>query len=77
MIHQMESTELGVGSSYTSTAGFTPLPAVASVNSFMSVEEEIAKLTWSVLDGSASLTDRQRLAALVDAQHARRRPLNR
>ena len=75
MIHQMESTELGTASSFLPHVAFKPLPAVA--DSFMSVEEEIAKLTWSVLDGSASLTDRQRLAALVDAQHARRRPLNR
>jgi hypothetical protein len=36
-------------------------------------EQEIARLTWTVLDGSASLTDRQRLAELVNAQHSRRR----
>lgn len=36
-------------------------------------EQEIARLTWSVLDGSASLPDRERLAELVNAQHARRR----
>lgn len=36
-------------------------------------EQEIARLTWSVLDGSAALADRQRLAELVNAQHARRR----
>jgi hypothetical protein len=35
-------------------------------------EQEITRLTWTVLDGSASLTDRQRLAELVNAQHARR-----
>jgi hypothetical protein len=36
-------------------------------------EQEITRLTWSVLDGSAALADRQRLAELVNAQHARRR----
>lgn len=35
-------------------------------------EQEIARLTWSVLDGGASLTHRQRLAELVNSQHARR-----
>jgi hypothetical protein len=38
-----------------------------------SVEQEISRLTWTVLDGSASLGDRQRLAELVNEQHARRR----
>jgi hypothetical protein len=37
-----------------------------------SAEQEIARLTWTVLDGSAALADRQRLAELVNAQHARR-----
>ena len=35
-------------------------------------ELEITRLTWSVLDGSATLADRQRLAELVKVQHARR-----
>lgn len=35
-------------------------------------EQEIMRLTWSVLDGSATLNDRQRLAELVNAQHSRR-----
>jgi hypothetical protein len=38
-----------------------------------SVEQEISRLTWAVLDRSASLADRQRLAELVNSQHARRR----
>lgn len=39
-------------------------------------EREIARLTWAVLDGSASRADRQRLGELVKVQHAaRRRPL--
>lgn len=37
-------------------------------------EQEIARLTWTVLDDGGSLPDRQRLAELVNAQHARRRP---
>ena len=40
-------------------------------------EQEITRLTWSVLDGSASLNDRQRLATLVNAQHAVRRRIDR
>ena len=39
-------------------------------------EQEITRLTWSVLDGSAALADRQRLAELVKAQHARRRRID-
>jgi hypothetical protein len=37
-----------------------------------SAESEIKRLTWSVLDGSASATDRRRLAELVRAQHSQR-----
>jgi hypothetical protein len=37
-----------------------------------SVEYEINRLTWSVLDGSASPSDRNRLADLVRSQHASR-----
>ncbi|MBA3482720.1 MAG: hypothetical protein H0T51_12975 [Pirellulales bacterium] len=46
-------------------------PADATLD-LETAEQEIARLTWTVLDGSASLTDRQRLAALVNAQHIRR-----
>ena len=48
-----------------------PMPAAAQLDP-ETAEQEIARLTWTVLDGSASLTDRQRLAELVNAQHARR-----
>ena len=41
------------------------------------VEQEIARLTWTVLDGGATLADRQRLAELVNAQHAQRRRFDR
>ena len=44
-----------------------PMPVNAE-----NAEQEITRLTWTVLDGSASLTDRQRLAELVEVQHARR-----
>lgn len=50
--------------------------AAASTNAFAgsrdSVEFEIARLTWAVLDGSASPLDRSRLADLVRLQHALR-----
>jgi hypothetical protein len=36
------------------------------------IEEEIARITWAVLDGRASWRDRVQLAELVNAQHARR-----
>jgi hypothetical protein len=38
-----------------------------------SMESEISRLTWAVLDGSASEQQRGRLADLVGAQHQRRR----
>jgi hypothetical protein len=41
------------------------------------IEQEIARLTWTVLDGGATLADRQRLAELVKAQHAQRRRFDR
>ena len=50
--------------------------SAASTNAFAgsceSVESEINRLTWAVLDGSASPTDRNRLADLVRLQHALR-----
>ena len=51
------------------------VPAAAPLDP-ETAEQEIARLTWTVLDGSASLTDRQRLAELVNAQHARRRRID-
>lgn len=42
-----------------------------------SIEQEITQLTWAVLDGGATLADRQRLAELVNAQHAHRRRFDR
>jgi hypothetical protein len=47
-------------------------PAAVHLNS-AAAEREIARLTWAVLDGSATLADRQRLGELVRAQHAARR----
>jgi hypothetical protein len=41
------------------------------------IEQEITRLTWAVLDGGATLSDRQRLAELVNAQHAQRRRVDR
>ncbi|MEM9352368.1 MAG: hypothetical protein AAGA92_05095 [Planctomycetota bacterium] len=39
-----------------------------------SVENEINRLTWSVLDGNATAAQRRRLAELVAEQHNRRPP---
>jgi hypothetical protein len=58
--------------------GLAP-PPVAPLSPFSAapagedIEREINQLTWSVLDGSASASDRQRLAELVKMQHAGRR----
>ena len=41
------------------------------------IEQEITRLTWAVLDGGATLTDRQKLAELVNAQHSQRRRFDR
>lgn len=41
------------------------------------IEQEIARLTWVVLDGGATLADRQRLAELVNAQHSQRHRFDR
>lgn len=35
-------------------------------------DAEIAKLTWAVLDGKATMEERTRLAELVNAQHQTR-----
>lgn len=49
------------------------VPALATPSLPMeSVEGEINRLTWLVLDGSASPGDRSRLADLVRAQHSHR-----
>ncbi len=41
------------------------------------IEQEITRLTWAVLDGGATLADRQKLAELVNAQHSQRRRFDR
>jgi hypothetical protein len=79
MIREAEAFEIG-----NLRAPFVPGPVAArtSVDSGSHVdletaEQEITRLTWSVLDGSASLSDRQRLAELVKAQHAVRQRIDR
>jgi hypothetical protein len=62
MIREVETLE-GTGFSAAAIAGYRPGE---------SVEREINRLTWSVLDGSASPNDRNRLADLVRTQHALR-----
>lgn len=49
-------------------------PVTAEVET---IEQEINRLTWAVLDGNASLADRQRLAELVNRQHILRRRVAR
>ncbi len=39
-----------------------------------SVENEISRLSWAVVDGRATAEQRERLAELVSAQHSRRHP---
>jgi hypothetical protein len=54
------------------TGRLSPASAAAFPGLGDSVEYEINRLTWSVLDGSASPSDRNRLADLVRSQHASR-----
>jgi hypothetical protein len=79
MIREAQLFEIG-----DSNATFSPGPFGARQASqepptinHETAEQEITRLTWSVLDGSASLSDRQRLAALVNSQHAVRRRIDR
>ncbi len=51
-------------------AAATPL---AKVTPQESVEAEISRLTWAVIDGIATPGDRERLAELVSLQHEFRR----
>ncbi len=53
---------------------FPSFVPTATPSASENVEGEINRLTWAVLDGSASPTDRNRLSELVRAQHALRRP---
>jgi hypothetical protein len=48
----------------------SPLDKVTPLES---VEAEISRLTWAVIDGIATPADRDRLAVLVNEQHAYRR----
>jgi hypothetical protein len=48
-------------------------PALGDSPAFETIEAEINRLTWSVLDGSASGSDRTRLTELVRSQHLLRR----
>lgn len=48
----------------------SPLDKVTPLES---VEAEISRLTWAVIDGIATPADRDRLAVLVNEQHSYRR----
>jgi hypothetical protein len=65
MIREVEPLAMAAGMHTTRLAAAPAAPAEA-------VEREINRLTWSVLDGSASPADRGRLAELVRTQHATR-----
>lgn len=54
-------------------AGLRGPALVAGHPSVASIEAEINRLTWAVLDGSASANDRSRLTELVRSQHLLRR----
>lgn len=38
------------------------------------IENEISRLSWAVIDGRATSEQRERLAKLVQSQHSRRHP---
>jgi hypothetical protein len=65
MIREVESLAAAAGL-------HRPHMTVAPAASAQAIECEINRLTWSVLDGSASTADRSRLAELVRTQHAMR-----
>jgi hypothetical protein len=48
----------------------SPLDKITPVES---IEAEISRLTWAVIDGIATPADRERLSELVSEQHAFRR----
>jgi hypothetical protein len=80
MIRETDSFAIGTLSSPFSTRAQAPVLTPTVVPTPLDVEtaeQEIARLTWAVLDDSASLKDRQRLAELVEAQHARRHRIDR
>ena len=54
----------------------SPAPVVSPSEARL-IEQEITRLTWAVLDGGATLADRQKLAELVNAQHSQRRRFDR
>lgn len=76
MLSEVESAGLGVFRAPFNVERMpsapAPLPGPVEIES---AEQEIARLTWLVLDRSASMADRQRLAALVKAQHESRHRL--
>ena len=55
----------------------TPPAAVAPPSEARLIEQEITRLTWAVLDGGATLAERQKLAELVNSQHSQRRRFDR
>jgi hypothetical protein len=78
MIREAQPLEMGnLRTEFTPGPVAARMPANALAATHETAEQEITRLTWSVLDGSASLSDRQRLATLVNAQHAVRRRIDR
>jgi hypothetical protein len=64
-------------SNYLSITPSNGRDAVASpldkITPIESIEAEISRLTWAVIDGIATPADRERLSELVNEQHAFRR----
>ena len=61
-----------VASTVVSSTTAVPLVSAPAEPRGRDIEQEIARLTWLVLDGAATPADRRRLAELVTLQHARR-----
>ena len=76
MIREVEPADLGAFRAPMLSDRMTTLSAPERVTVAESIEQEITRLTWAVLDGSAALSDRQRLADLVRNQHDMRRRLH-
>jgi len=76
MLCEVESFNVGAFRASGAPEQALALSRAIASTTVESIEQEITRLTWAVLDGSAALVDRQRLAELVRHQHDMRRRLN-
>ncbi len=67
---QARNNYLAVTPPIAREAAASPL---AKVTPLESIEAEISRLTWAVIDGIATPADRERLSELVSEQHEFRR----